>query len=264
MLASVPSPEAGQRLKAERLRTRLSTRDVERLSYKIAEEMKNHDYRISHAWLTQVENGKFTPRSMYKLYSLSLIYKLRPDQVLAFFGISFGDLDKRYMSLDFPRTHLVGPVHEEPGQTMLAPLGLRGAARLEQTNLVSRMFEGWGEIPVALLQQVDLRNSVFGYIGLEDYTLYPWVRPGSLVQIDSRQRTVKAGVWPSDFERPIYFVELRDRCVCSWCDLDGSQLLLIPGPQSGQQIRRVRYPMDADIVGRVSAIVMPLAERQGV
>ena len=146
---------------------------------------------------------------------------------------------------------------------MLAPLGLRGAARLEQTNLVSRMFEGWGEIPVALLQQIDLRNSVFGYIGLEDYTLYPWVRPGSLVQIDSRQKAIKTGVWQSEFERPIYFVELRDSCVCSWCDLDGNQLFLIPGPQSGQQIRRVRYPMDAEIVGRVTAIVMPLAERQG-
>jgi transcriptional regulator with XRE-family HTH domain len=263
MLASVPSPEAGKRLRAERVRTRLSTRDVERLSHKIAEEMKNQDYCISHAWLTQVENGKFTP-GIYKLYSLSRIYELRPDQVLAFFGIRFGDLDKGYMSLNLPRTHVVGPVHEEPGQTMLAPLGLRGAARLEQTNLVSRMFEGWGEIPVALLQQIDLRNSVFGYIGLEDYTLYPWVRPGSLVQIDSRQKAIKTGVWQSEFERPIYFVELRDSCVCSWCDLDGNQLFLIPGPQSGQQIRRVRYPMDAEIVGRVTAIVMPLAERQGV
>jgi hypothetical protein len=264
MSPSVPSPEAGKRLRAERLRTRLSTRDVQRQSHKIAEEMKNPDYSISHTWLTQVENGKLIPRSIYKLYSLSRIYELRPDQVLAFFGISFGDLRRGYMSLNLPWTHLIGPVHEEPGQTMLAPLGLRDAVRLEQTNLVSRMFEGWGQIPVSLLQQVDLRNSIFGYIGLKDHTLYPWVRPGSLVQIDSRQKTIKTGVWQNEFERPIYFVELRDSCVCSWCDLDGSQLFLIPGPLSGQPVRRVRYPMDAEIVGRVTAIVMPLPERQGV
>jgi transcriptional regulator with XRE-family HTH domain len=264
MLASMPNPDAGKRLRAERLRTRLSTREVERLSHEIAEEMKNQDFRISHAWLTQVENGKFTPRSMCKLYSLSRIYELMPNQVWELFGIRFGDFNKGYMSLCLPRTHLVGPAYKEPESTMLVPLGLRGSARLEQTNLVSRMFEKWGEIPVALLQQVDLRNSVFGYIGLEDYTLYPWVRPGSLVQIDSRQKTIKTGVWQSAFERPIYFIELRDSCVCSWCDLDGNQLFLIPGPQSGQLIRRVRYPMDADIVGRVTAIVMPLAERQSV
>src|SRR5262249_25573144 len=206
MLASRPSPEAGKRLRAARLRAHLSTRDVERLSHEIAADVNNWDCCISHAWLTQVENGEFTP-SIYKLYSLSRIYKLRHNEVLAFFGVSLRDQDGGYMSLNLPRTYLVGSVQEEPGQTMQAPLGLRATVRLDQTNLISRMFESWGEIPVGLLQQIDLRNSVFGYIGLEDHTLYPWVRPGSLVQIDSRQRAIKTGVWQSESERPIYFVE---------------------------------------------------------
>jgi hypothetical protein len=157
----------------------------------------------------------------------------------------------------------LGPVQEQRGHTLLAPLGLRGAERLEQTNLISRMFDSWGEIPVGLLQQIDLRNSVLGYIGREDYTMYPLLRPGSLVQIDSRQRAIKTGGWQNEYERPIYFVEMRDDCVCSWCDLDGSQLFLIPGPLSGQQLRRVRYPVDAEIVGRVTGVVMSLVERQG-
>ncbi len=262
MLASRPSPEAGQRLRAARLRAHLSTRDVERLSHEIAAEVNNRDCCISHAWITQVENGGFRP-GICKLYTLARIYKLKPDEVLAFFGLGLHDVDGGYMSLNLPRTHLVGPVHEEPGQTVLAPLGLRGAFRLEQTNLFSRMFDKWGEIPVGLLQQIDLRNSVFGYIGLEDRTLYPWVRPGSLVQIDSRQKAVKTGAWHHESERPIYFVELRDSCVCSWCDLDGNYLFLIPSSLSGQQVRSVRYPMDAEIVGRVTAIIMRMAERQG-
>lgn len=154
-------------------------------------------------------------------------------------------------------------MREEPEQTLLAPLGFRGASGLEQTNLFSRMFDRWGEIPVGLLQQIDLRNSVFGHIGLEDRTMYPWLRPGSLVQIDSRQKAVKMGAWQHELERPIYFVELRDAYVCSWCDLQGDQLYLIPSSQSGQQVRNVRYPMDAEIVGRVTAIIMRMAERQG-
>jgi hypothetical protein len=84
-----------------------------------------------------------------------------------------------------------------------------------------------------------------------------------LVQIDSRQKTIKTGGWQHESERPIYFVELRDACACSWCDLDGNQLFLIPTSQSGQQIRRVRYPMDAEIVGRVTAIIMRMADRPG-
>jgi len=263
MLASSPSPDAGKRLRAARLRAHLSTRQVERLSHEIAKRENNRDCCISHGWLTQVENGVFRPGNIYKLYTLARIYKLKPHEVLSFFGLGLHDVDGGYMSLNLPRTHLVGPVHEQPGQTVLAPLGLRGAFRLEQTNLLSRMFDKWGEIPVALLQEIDLRHSILGYVGLEDHTMHPWVRGGSLVQIDSRQRTIKAGGWHHESDRPIYFVELRDSCVCSWCDLDGNQLFLIPSSQSGQHVRRVRYPVDADIVGRVTGAVMRLAERQG-
>ena len=52
MPASTPSPEAGRHLKAARLHVRLSIRDVERLSRKLADEKKSQDYYISHAWLT--------------------------------------------------------------------------------------------------------------------------------------------------------------------------------------------------------------------
>lgn len=159
------------------------------------------------------------------------------------------------MSLALPHTHLLGPVQRRTDQTILAPVGLRGAEKLNQTNLISRIFETWGEIQLGLLQQVDLRNSILGYIGLKDYTMYPLLRPGSVVQVDSRQKSIKTGGWPNEYERPIYFVETRESCVACWCDLDGSQLFLIPGPLSGQQLRRVRYPTDAEIVGRVTGVI---------
>lgn len=82
------------------------------------------------------------------------------------------------------------------------------------------------------------------------------------MQVDSRQRSIKTGSWPNEYERPIYFVETRENCVCCWCDLNGNQLFLIPGPLSGQQLRRVRYPLDAEIVGRVTGVVMSLVDRE--
>jgi hypothetical protein len=142
------------------------------------------------------------------------------------------------------------------------PLDLRDSVELARTNLVSRIFETWGQIPVALLQQIDLRYSLCGYIGLEDFTLYPLIRPGSFVEIDARQNKVKSGSWQNEFDRPIYFVELRGGYACSWCELDGNQLILIPCPQSRGQIRQVRYPTEADIVGRVTAVTMRIAEAQ--
>jgi hypothetical protein len=56
---------------------------------------------------------------------------------------------------------------------------------------------------------LDLRKSVYGYIGLEDYTLFPIIRPGSLVQTDARQRKISAEKWKTEYDRPIYFVELE-------------------------------------------------------
>jgi len=263
MLESTLSPEAGKRLRAERLRARLSTRAVQRLSQQIAQEKDNNqDYYISHGWLTEVENGKFTP-SIYKLYSLSLIYKCGYLKIMGFFGINILDAAREQRLVSLPHTHLIGSNLEPPGQTIMLPLELRQNVELARTNLVSRMFEAWGGIPIALLQQMDLRHCLCGYIGLEDYTLYPLVRPGSFVEIDERQSKVKPGNWQNEFDRPIYFVELRNGYACSWCELDRNQLILVPCPQSRGQIRQLRYPAEADIVGRVTAITMRIAEVEG-
>ncbi len=263
MLESTPGPDAGKRLRAERLRARLSTRAVQKLSQQIAREKDdNQDYYISHGWLTEVENGKFTP-SIYKLYSLSLIYKCSYLEIMGFFGINVLDAAREQRLVSLPHTHLIESNLELPGQTIMLPLELRKNAELAKTNLVSRMFETWGKIPVALLQQLDLRRSLCGYIGLEDYTLYPLIRPGSFVEIDERQNKVKVGSWQNEFDRPIYFVELRNGYACSWCELDGKQLMLVPCPQSRGQVRQLRYPTEADIIGRVTAVTMRIAEVEG-
>lgn len=263
MLESTPSPEAGKRLRAERLRARLSTRAVQRLSQQIAQEKgDNQDYYISHGWLTEVENGKFTP-SIYKLYSLSLIYKCNYLKIMGFFGINILDAPREQRLVSLPHTYLIGSNLELPGQTIMLPVELRRNVELAKTNLVSRMFETWGGIPIALLQQMDLRACLCGYIGLEDYTLYPLIRPGSFVEIDERQNKVKAGSWQNEFDRPIYFIELRNGYACSWCELDGNQLMLVPCPQSRGQVRQLRYPTEADIVGRVTAVTMRVADVGG-
>ena len=112
MFAPTPSPEAGRRLKAERLRVRLSTREVARRSQMIAIQRSNQEYCISHAWLTEVENGKFMP-GIFRLHSLSLIYGRRFDELVAFFGINIRDIGKELLPLGLPRTHLIGPTLEE-------------------------------------------------------------------------------------------------------------------------------------------------------
>src|SRR6202035_4355098 len=59
----------------------------------------------------------------------------------------------------------------------------------------------------SLLQQMDWRDSLYGYIGMQDHTLDPIIRPGSFVQIDSRQRTVPPVNWHDEHDRPVFFFE---------------------------------------------------------
>ena len=159
MLQSTPNLEAGKRLRAERLRARLSTRAVQKLSRQIAQEKgNNQDYYISHGWLTDAENGSL-PRAFYKLSSLSLIYKCYYLKIVGFFGINIIDAAKEQRLVSLPHTHWIGSNLELPGQTIVLPVELRENVELARTNLVSRMFETWEQIPGAVLQQCQQTQS---------------------------------------------------------------------------------------------------------
>lgn len=252
-----PNPSAGQKLKELRVRLGLTTRHVEAKSQQIADEKHSREYYLSHAWVTDIENGEFTP-SIYKLFTLSAIYQRRITELLSFFGLQTGDLGRYRTSIGVPRTHLLDGGADPETEKILLPVQFKPEFHLEKTNLLARVVEKWGEIPVGFLQHLDLRKSVYGYVGLEDYTLFPLIRPGSLVQIDADQRKISAERWKTEFDRPIYFVELRGGYVCSWCQVDRGQLIVIPHPHSHQDIRRFDYPSQAEIVGRVTGVAMTI------
>jgi hypothetical protein len=197
---------------------------------------------------------------MYKLYSLSVIYKVAYHDVLAYFGIPISGLGHYRASIAVPRTHLLGSEADLENEEVSLPVQFKPEFQLEKTNLLSRVVAKWDRIPVGLLQHLDLRKSVYGYIGLEDYTLYPLIRPGSLVQIDASQRKISTEKWKTEFDRPIYFVELRAAYACSWCQIDHGQLIIIPHPQSHQNVRQFDYPSQAEIVGRVTGVAMRIVE----
>jgi transcriptional regulator with XRE-family HTH domain len=255
MDARKPSPSAGERLKELRARLGLTTRDVEAKSQQIADERHSREYYLSHAWVTDIENGKFTP-SIYKFHTFSAIYNRRITELMSYFGLPLGDLSRYRISIGVPKTHLLDSEADLESEPVSLPVRFKPEFRLEKTSLLARVVEKWDEIPIGFLQHLDLRKSVYGYIGLEDYTLFPLIRPGSLVQIDVSQRKISAEKWKTEFDRPVYFVELRNGYVCSWCQVDRGQLIVIPHPHSHQDVRRFDYPSQAEIIGRVTGVAM--------
>ena len=159
------------------------------------------------------------------------------------------------------------PVQRKNGVLYLRGL-LEEGPRKSLEPLVDRVYEREDlyEGPHAHLAPdltVVLRDWRYRTIGLHDFTLYPLLRPGSFVQIDSRVRRVQPLRWRTEFDRPIYFIELRDGYACSWCDLLDDQLLLLPHPLSPVSARKFRFGIDAEIVGQVSAVAMRLTDAGG-
>src|SRR3989442_2289366 len=98
-----------------------------------------------------------------------------------------------------------------------------------------------------------------GYIGLDDHMMEPLLRPGSLVLVDPALQNVSNSGWKNEYERPIYFVDVRDGYRCSWCLQEGSRLIVQPHPLSAWAPEGRRLPDEAGVVGQVSGVGMGLA-----
>jgi transcriptional regulator with XRE-family HTH domain len=248
-----------EQLKVLRSRLGITTRDVSEYSQKIAEAEGNPEYQISNAWLTQLENSDSVP-SIFKLYSLSSIYRIKFTDILRLYGVDLQSLNRHELASPLPHTHLTTLEVYDSERTVSFPVRFDRSFDLDSTNLLSRVVELWGEVPIALIQHLDIRHNQYGYIGLQDFTLYPLLRPGSFVQIDPRVRKIQPMRWRTEFDRPVYFMELRDGYACSWCDLQDGHLLLLPHPLSPCSVRRLNYGADVEIIGQVTGVAMKLTD----
>ena len=252
----------GEQLRELRSRFGITTREVEEFSRSIAEDRQNEEFYISNAWLTQLENKNSVP-SIYKLYSLSVIYRTKFNDLLVVFGIDLNATSRYQLALPLQNTHLASFEPPNPEKSITFPVRFDKSFNLETTSLIARMVEVWGEVPIALIQKLDVRHCQYGYVGMQDYTMYPLLRPGSFLQIDNQPTRMQAAEWRTEFDRPIYFIELRDGYACSWCEVRGSQLTLIPHPLSGCTIRQFVYPSEAEIIGQVTGVAMRLIPPEG-
>ena len=247
----------GEQIRELRNRLGVTTREVEVYSRAIADDCQNEEFYISNAWLTQLENKGSAP-SIFKLYSMSVIYRIKFSDLLMIYGVDLSATQRHRFELPLQHTHLAAFEAPDPEQAVTFPVRFDPSFRLDKTSLISRMVEIWGEVPIALIQRLDFRNCQYGFIGRDDHTMSPLIRPGSFVQIDSDAVRVQGHDWRTEFDRPIYFVELRDSYACSWCEVKNSQITLIPHPLSGCSIRQFAYPDDAEIIGQVTGLAMRL------
>lgn len=241
-----------EQLKDLRKRLGLTTRDIAEFSHKIAEANGLPEFAISTAWLTQIENSESVP-SVFKLYSLSVIYRIRFSDLLALYGVDLANIGRDAAGIGLPRQ--TGLYKTQIFQSDGVGTSAHDSARAT-TSLLDNLDGSGGYIPALVLRQLDLKNFVYGFIGTEDDFLSPLVRPGSFVQIDPRQNAIPPTIWRTEFDRPIYFVSTPDRYVSAWCEIAGDDILLLPHPLSNANVLKYKYRNEIEIVGRVVGVAM--------
>jgi hypothetical protein len=182
----------------------------------------------------------------------------RPFTELVSLYLDLGATTKYQLSMRLENTRLASFDTYDETKPVSFPVRFDPGFKVDKTNLVSRMVEIWGEVPVGLLQHLNVRKQRYGFIGLKDYTMYPLLRPGSFVQIDEQQKAPPPAAYRSEFDRPIWFLELHTGYLCSWCEFRPDRIVSIPHPLSPCRTQEFAFPQEAEIVGRVTAVAARL------
>jgi transcriptional regulator with XRE-family HTH domain len=245
---------AGHLLRARREIMGLTLRDVEMASARLAEAHRNEEFLLPLSRISEIESKGVVP-TVYKFYALAVIYRVDLIELLRWYAFPLEHFQRDAAVTEPPKSHISGVA---PMGAMNVPVYFDPSFDPERTSNFGRMVERWGVVPLSFLSKFAEEMYTYGYIGMQDYTMYPMILPGSFVQIDEGKKQVEDGGWRSEYERPIYFVETRDGFMCSWCSMQDNQLIVQPHPLSGITPRIFKYPQNAEVLGQVVGIAMRL------
>ena len=247
----------GQRLRTLRENLGYRMRDVELASNQIAQRFQSDEFTIPPSRLSDIETKGIVP-SIFRLYSFAAIYRREYRELLSFYGL---ELDGISADIGFghPQKSHVSDALSNVKEVQM-PIRLDPGFSLQKTTDLRRAIEQWGSVPMAHLEQLADDRYAYGYIGSEDFTMYPILPPGSFVQVDKTRNKVEEGTWRSEYERPIYFVEMRDGYTCCWCSMKRDSIVLQPHPLSPATVRILRYPQEAEILGQVVGAALRLGD----
>ena len=237
----------GLRLRQTREALGLTYRDVEKASYQIAVNRGRQDFILHISRLADIENRGVVP-SLHKLYSLAAILHLDPLEISSWYDAPFRQIFHDGASFPPPRTYL--------SQAPLPPAlsqSLNESNAPENTELLSRKPANL--VPMPRNESSPSGKHRYGFVGLSDRRMVPLLRPGSTVLIDTTLRRIEDAEWSSEYDRPIYFVEIRSGYRCGWFQKDKSRLIMQPHTLSRCAPEAWRTPDDAEVIGQVVAIV---------
>jgi transcriptional regulator with XRE-family HTH domain len=244
--------DTGLRLRQVRERLGFTYRDVESASMELAARRGRPDFILHISRLADIENHGVVP-GIHKVYALAALYHLDPLQIFAWYDAPVSELFQDGGLSRPPHTHLAAP-----------PVALRTPIRFDpafdprRTEFLSRLVQQWGRFDGALDNGETKYR--YGYIGWNDRRMVPLLRPGSLLLLDTSDCRVEDTDWATEYDRPLYFVDVRNGYRCGWFHHERTRLTMQPHPLSRCAPEFWALPEGAEVIGRVIGLVTRLNE----
>jgi hypothetical protein len=251
---SAKSGSLGELLCSCRLRSELAFREASRFSKEIAEELGDTRYFMTPRSFLSYEKLDTPPRHIHKIMSLCIIYSIAFWDFLSSAGMNIEQLGRE-------------PVPDALLPHVL-PSRLGRPPREDDTPPQLSVF------PETLFEEIPLflRSSLPGLAGLPGLSirdvfwtggsrqLFHPLLTGSWFVIVNRRMKRAVPSWPSmTGESPLCLILMRDGTyICSPCLVKEGTLTLYPHPGSSPLSITLRNREEAEIIGRVVAIVRRL------
>src|SRR6266480_4309543 len=132
----------GPRLKALREGLEISLQDVERYSRQFAQLVGNKSFVIPPSSLSDIEKQKALP-NIYKLISLSAVYRVRFPELLLIFGADLDDITKFQKEFPLPQPALLSLDIYHPNHTVNFPVKYDPRIDLRQSTVLSYFVQSW-------------------------------------------------------------------------------------------------------------------------
>ena len=241
-------------IRSFRLRNGLQFREASRLSKEVAEDLGDMRYFLTPRSLFSYERLETLPRQIHKIMSLCIIYCISFWDFLRSAGMDLDQLGQEPIPEDLLPRVLPRKTQRPPGENDDAP---------ELSIFPETLLE---EIPLFL------RSSLPGLVGLPSFSVrdvfwtggsrqlfHPLLADSYFVVVNRRVKRPAQWHLSMPWESPLCMILLRDGTyICGPCAQKGGTIVLHPHPDSSLQPIKFSNRKEAEIAGRVVAIVRKL------
>src|ERR1700749_3292372 len=161
-LEANPMLPAGKSLRTLREKLGLTMRDVETSSARVADKYRNEEFSIPPSRLSDIETKGILP-SIYRLYTLSVIYRRDVRELMSWYGVDLNNLAADLGLVAPPKSHVSDALAGL--SSVQVPVRMDPGFDERRTSNLGRMVEQWGLVPIAYLAQFSNTDFTYGYVG---------------------------------------------------------------------------------------------------